>query len=104
MFQKLTHCTTSTVVQKIQVPGVRTLQTLTFGGKDLDILFITTAGISYSVFEAKINADVILPGAYGLLHKITGLGVRGRPYPKLPKKYAAVPCKKCKKRKMHKFC
>lgn len=51
----------------------------------MDILFVTTAGTPFSLYTGKPYADIIAPGAYGLLHKITGLG----PHKKLPKKFAS---------------
>lgn len=77
-------------MQKIQVPGVSTVQTLAFGGEKLDILFVTTTGTPFSLYTGKPYADIIAPGAMGLLHKITGLGVKGRPHKKLPQKFATV--------------
>lgn len=94
---------TSTVVQKIQIPGVRTLQSLAFGGKCLDILFVVTTGIPFSVMTGKPYEGVTAPAAAGLLYKITGLGVKGRPAKKLPNHFAISAPENSLKSKIYNF-
>lgn len=80
---------TSTVVQTIVIPGVKTIQSITFGGKDLDILFVTTVSVPFDANTGQFISGATVPETAGLLFKITGLCVKGRPAKKLPKKFAS---------------
>lgn len=76
---------TGAILKRILLPVIYT-ESLTFGGPNLDILFVTTNSVQIIVETGGISGAVLLPH-YGSLYQITGLGVRGRPAQKLFKDF-----------------
>ncbi|GJQ84692.1 hypothetical protein Trydic_g12711 [Trypoxylus dichotomus] len=59
------------LLDTIEIPA-KQVTSVTFGGPNLDELYVTTAGFT-------INDEVLPPPNNGALYKITGLGVKGYP-------------------------
>lgn len=85
------NLSTGRVLQKVPLP-VALVQTLSFGGPHLDILFVTTTSYPFDIMTGGTADDPVTP-LNGLLYQIKGLGVRGVPANRLPLRFATCALK-----------
>ena len=66
------------IVQEIQIPA-RKVTSVTFGGLNLDILYVTTASAPLNAEAIGLHSDDKQTDLDGRLFKVTGLGAKGFP-------------------------
>lgn len=66
------------VVLEIPIPA-RKVTSVTWGGSNMDILFVTTAKIAVNAANIGLNPDDEQSELSGHLFKVTGLGAKGFP-------------------------
>lgn len=66
----------SKIVQKIKIPA-KFVTNIVFGGRNLDILFVTTGSNAFNLSSGEILTS--LSTGSGMVYMIKGVGARGFP-------------------------